>query len=192
MTKTYDEDYKTLNSRLHQSHVLQHQTSHISDENDDYQNLFSSFDNTIVNLDDACLHGLVSHDVMSIEDESTQQQHSVDHSLNTLLHSQRQHTPNPLSNQNMIMPLHSPASLTSSAGNVVAGASSSSLLVDDDQDKKIKTLADNIIAAMPHKIKMNSYSTGVSQQQQTMKNFSNNSTRANSFFDPGNSYLKCL
>lgn len=33
--------------------------------------------------------------------------------------------------------------------------------LDDDQDKKIKTLADNIIAAMPHKIKTNSYSNSV-------------------------------
>ena len=35
----------------------------------------------------------------------------------------------------------------------------SSLIPNDDQDKKIKTLADNIIAAMPHKIKTNSYSS---------------------------------
>ena len=34
----------------------------------------------------------------------------------------------------------------------------------DDQDKKIKTLADNIIAAMPHKIKNNSYTTSGSPQ----------------------------
>jgi hypothetical protein len=64
----------------------------------------------------------------------------------------------------------------SSLTNPISSTKSSKL--DDDQDKKIKTLADNIIAAMPHKIKTNSYSnptksdsvgnsaTNLSQQQQ--------------------------
>jgi hypothetical protein len=45
--------------------------------------------------------------------------------------------------------------------------------MNDDQDKKIKALADNIIAAMPYKIKTNSYSiSNLSQQQQQQKNMS--------------------
>ena len=67
-------------------------------------------------------------------------------------------------------------------------------IVDDDQDKKIKTLADNIIAAMPMKIKSSSYSfinsttTDSSpspqqqqqQQQQKSNSFDFNDYRQNS------------
>jgi hypothetical protein len=41
--------------------------------------------------------------------------------------------------------------------------------LNNDQDKKIKALADNIIAAMPYKIKTNSYSISNLAQQQQMQ-----------------------
>lgn len=41
--------------------------------------------------------------------------------------------------------------------------------LNDDQDKKIKALADNIIAAMPYKIKTNSYSISNLNQQQSQQ-----------------------
>jgi len=47
-------------------------------------------------------------------------------------------------------------------------ASTPPQLQTDDQDKKIKTLADNIIAAMPRKIKTNSYSSLTSSQQASL------------------------
>ena len=58
------------------------------------------------------------------------------------------------SQQSGLFTMPKPSPPTSSGG--VAAATKQ---IDDDQDKKIKTLADNIIAAMPHKIKTNSYST---------------------------------
>jgi hypothetical protein len=54
--------------------------------------------------------------------------------------------------------------------------------VNDEQDKKIKTLADNIIAAMPHKIKTNSYNSNIIQHT--------NSQELGEDILSGNSYAK--
>ena len=156
------------------------QRSQVSDENDDYHNLFASFENTIVNLDDNCLNGLVENDLINtnstnITMSSNKNEMNIDEqtinsneNLNTILHQP---------SSQLIMPINilSTNNVSSSLNTGPPSAPSSSL-VDDDQDKKIKTLADNIIAAMPHKIKTNSYSTVISQQQQSnYKNFSVNS-----------------
>jgi hypothetical protein len=56
---------------------------------------------------------------------------------------------------------------TNNPKQLVTQLSQNNAKIADDQDKKIKTLADNIIAAMPHKIKTNSYSiTNLSQREQ--------------------------
>ena len=135
----------------------------ILDDNDDYRNLFSSFDNTIVNLDDNCINSLVhmsSNSIAAIENNQNMTmsiENSSEH-LSSIL----QKNPD----------VHLPLNGVSSAINA---PTDTSLLVDDDQDKKIKTLADNIIAAMPHKIKTNSYSTLLSQAQSSFKNYTVNS-----------------
>ena len=51
-----------------------------------------------------------------------------------------------------------PNELLNNSNNNKTSPLQSTYMIDDDQDKKIKTLADNIIAAMPMKIKSNSYS----------------------------------
>ena len=156
-----------------------HQEDHISDENDnDYHNLFASFENTIVNIDDNCLNGLVGSDLNSNngtalnKKEMDNQSINTNENLSTILQS-------PPPSSQLILPLNiMPPNNVSSSINIgppPPQPTSSSTLVDDDQDKKIKTLADNIIAAMPHKIKTNSYSTIITQQQSNYKNYSVNS-----------------
>lgn len=63
------------------------------------------------------------------------------------------------SQQSGLFTMPKPSPPTTSSGGVGGVAAAATKQIDDDQDKKIKTLADNIIAAMPHKIKTNSYST---------------------------------
>jgi len=162
-----------------------HQEDHISDENDnDYHNLFASFENTIVNLDENCLNGLVGSDLNSTNgttiNRPTNKKEMIvgeNQSINTNENLSTILQPPPSSSQ-LILPLNNimpPNNVSSSINIVPPQPPSSSSLVDDDQDKKIKTLADNIIAAMPHKIKTNSYSTIITQQQSNYKNYSVNS-----------------
>lgn len=54
---------------------------------------------------------------------------------------------------------------TSNFEQIVQQKQKTTTRIDDDQDKKIKALADNIIAAMPYKIKSNSYSNSAQTQQ---------------------------
>lgn len=153
-------------------HQLHHQSSHISDENDDYHNLFSSFDNTIVNLDEngfdlaEASSNIIAHDEMSMEDLSKTQTQ-----MDQMIREQEDML-NSLESKNS-MGMSSILNSSQALAQKPLLTVHSSPVVDDDQDKKIKTLADNIIAAMPHKIKTNSYtssasaSSGSSQQQQT-------------------------
>lgn len=70
----------------------------------------------------------------------------------------------------------------------------SSAKTDEEQDKKIKTLADNIIAAMPHKIKSNCYSSFNLNQQKGLINFeavSNSFDETFTFNDPRISLSSC-
>ena len=60
-----------------------------------------------------------------------------------------------------------PSIVAAKQPQLVTQVSQSGKQLNNDQDKKMKTLADNIIAAMPHKIKTNSYSiSNLAQQQQ--------------------------
>jgi hypothetical protein len=109
--------------------------------NKNYQNLFSAFD------DDATPDQIVNLD-KNVNNES---QNMIDLSLAILNNSCD------MSQQSIIKQQQSAQNK-----NTLIEQSSTPHLVaikQDDQDKKIKTLADNIIAAMPYKIKTNSYNS---------------------------------
>ena len=144
-------DLNLTDDQLKQNENLIHgQESNI----DDYQNLFSTFDGTIVdihhndsvyNLSDS---NLIGDDSIKTENDSQQfENKAVFNHINNF-------TNDDLQNSNLM-------SIQNNQQEQLIGQKQpkSSISSDDDQDKKIKTLADNIIAAMPHKIKTNSYSS---------------------------------
>jgi hypothetical protein len=144
-------DLNLTDDQLKQNENLIHgQESNI----DDYQNLFSTFDGTIVdihhndsvyNLSDS---NLIGDDSVKTENDSQQfENKAVFNHINNF-------TNDDLQNSNLM-------SIRNNQQEQLIGQKQpkSSISSDDDQDKKIKTLADNIIAAMPHKIKTNSYSS---------------------------------
>lgn len=90
------------------------------------------------------------------DDNMMQQDTSIQSPLTQTMLS-RQPLQHQQSQQSGLFAIPKPSPPTSSGG--VGGVAAATKQIDDDQDKKIKTLADNIIAAMPHKIKTNSYST---------------------------------
>lgn len=188
-SKTDDNSVNNKHENLIDNRNQDDQNAGVANDDTDYHNLFSSFENTIVNLDDNCVFDPSNtHDdelvnIINANRNDTGSNHHHQHHQEIMSIDQNQ--PQMISNlpSNNILIEHKQATFVSSSSSAstssatmssnssfssstAASASSVITKVDDDQDKKIKTLADNIIAAMPHKIKTNSYSSSNLQQQQ--------------------------
>jgi hypothetical protein len=116
--------------------------------NKSYENLFSTFDGDDVTPDP----------IVNLEKNiNNNNQDIIDLSLAILNNSS-----NNLMNKSQQLILKQQLPLPNKSLLVEQPTTSHVVVVkQDDQDKKIKTLADNIIAAMPHKIKTNSYNSSI-------------------------------